>query len=995
MAPTHLEANLLASSTAPTAPPTTAFELQDRGSGGSGGGSDREPADERVRRIVKHQSESCLGEGPIGQPRAVIVSHTNDEQAAQPATLEDRGVRGAFLCCGDIELPLAFATIKREETTVTVVVHAAVHPGCEHGGVPLAFICTSAAEAESWEREMEELTQKVSGRHWGVSKSFIREQYDRWEAERLQHGTKTVAGYFHDIGLGSVFDTTWQWCEAVLSGLEAQEDKTAGDEKALVYYSSKVEKSELYADMELTDYMNLLKSLDLAPAGKRLSYADFIAGECDSLGREKVGRATVFVSHVWKMTAKDFFEVCLAEMSDDDYAWIDLYLHNQYQGAVSTIGDENSMYWVRKFGELVGGIGKVIAVVTDWEAPVMLTRIWCLFELNAAIDTGAELNFVASAAQQRDLSMHLNEKFKQLEALVNSIDVRKCDAKRPHELQDKSIFLNTLRGVEDEVNAKLQREMLRWLCKAAEAVIHRTNPQRPVLSAAEMDLETVEIGPSAARLTWMLERCPWLASGLMMMGVVSMLLAVYGVAVLDISDVNPGPCTAHSNCTTGKYCSNWKLCHDCGDIRHGLCDVIECPPEDSCELNNCCNSTEFLYSCSPKIFPGVADVCQVQGSFSLVEELTADSDYVGFVLAIVAITLLFLGERFVKHQSVRQLRTPPACGAWATRHYIEIKAAVFFIAVLIVPTVLWCTSMLTAPVRGLPLACVAGMFVMVAVCIPLERAIAATTAGASLCVKSGWLWLRLGDVTRAVHIFETAQAQLLSIVGPNAVRWSWIAAAGHARALCQAGRQEEAEAVRQQVETVARQQDTLGPARRFTVAATDFLTPAIVSGEQQGLWFLLRATLAAAVRAPDSEVLRLLAEAVNSSCWVPAGSWPVIAHGMDKEQRTNTEGPLLPEWNDFLDRMARQNEGDEATSVTQEDQQTWEAYRTATIACLEQRVAKLTVYALESALQSRGLLPGRSPSHHRLADGERERTEAQLLGNFFAHPAWAYTSQAT
>jgi hypothetical protein len=114
---------------------------------------------------------------------------------------------------------------------------------------------------------------------------------------------------------------------------------------------------------------------------------------------------------------------------------------------------------------------------------------------------------------------------------------------------------------------------------------------------------------------------------------------------------------------------------------------------------------------------------------------------------------------------------------------------------------------------------------------------------------------------------------------------------------------------------------------------------------------------------------------------------------MDKEQRSNTEG--RPEWNDFLDRMARQNEGDEATSVTQEDQQTWEAYRTATIARLERRVAKLTVYALESALQSRGLLPGRSPSHHRLADGERERTEAQLLGNFFAHPAWAYTSQAT
>ena len=49
-----------------------------------------------------------------------------------------------------------------------------------------------------------------------------------------------------------------------------------------------------------------------------------------------------------------------------------------------------------KFSELVGSIGKVIAIVTDWESPTMLRRIWCLFELNAAIDTGAELRFVAS-----------------------------------------------------------------------------------------------------------------------------------------------------------------------------------------------------------------------------------------------------------------------------------------------------------------------------------------------------------------------------------------------------------------------------------------------------------------------------------------------------------------------------------------------------------------------------------------------------------------------
>ena len=65
--------------------------------------------------------------------------------------------------------------------------------------------------------------------------------------------------------------------------------------------------------MELTDYMNVLKHRDLVPAGQQVSYADFIAAESDSSGRRKVGTATVFVSHVWKMEAADFFEVCINE----------------------------------------------------------------------------------------------------------------------------------------------------------------------------------------------------------------------------------------------------------------------------------------------------------------------------------------------------------------------------------------------------------------------------------------------------------------------------------------------------------------------------------------------------------------------------------------------------------------------------------------------------------------------------------------------------------
>jgi hypothetical protein len=65
--------------------------------------------------------------------------------------------------------------------------------------------------------------------------------------------------------------------------------------------------------------------------------------------------------------------------------------------------------------------------------------------------------------------MNLTDKFQQLERVVSRIDVRSCDAKLPHEITDKKIFLGIMSGIEDEVNARLRKEMQRWLCEPARA----------------------------------------------------------------------------------------------------------------------------------------------------------------------------------------------------------------------------------------------------------------------------------------------------------------------------------------------------------------------------------------------------------------------------------------------------------------------------------------------------------------------------------------------
>jgi len=45
--------------------------------------------------------------------------------------------------------------------------------------------------------------------------------------------------------------------------------------------------------------------------------------------------------------------------------------------------------WANTFKSAVATIGNVALVLSPWHAPIPVTRIWCLWEIFCAIDTGA------------------------------------------------------------------------------------------------------------------------------------------------------------------------------------------------------------------------------------------------------------------------------------------------------------------------------------------------------------------------------------------------------------------------------------------------------------------------------------------------------------------------------------------------------------------------------------------------------------------------------
>ena len=132
----------------------------------------------------------------------------------------------------------------------------------------------------------------------------------------------------------------------------------------------------------------------------RVALSDTLAGQTTPDGRLIVDSATLFLSHAWMMETGEFLDVTIANMGEEDYAWIDIFVYPQFSE-----GDGSTGAWIKRFDNMIVGIGKVVrcrtalpalaccltikvsqvAVMNRWRKPIPLERIWCLFELVCAM----------------------------------------------------------------------------------------------------------------------------------------------------------------------------------------------------------------------------------------------------------------------------------------------------------------------------------------------------------------------------------------------------------------------------------------------------------------------------------------------------------------------------------------------------------------------------------------------------------------------------------
>ena len=158
----------------------------------------------------------------------------------------------------------------------------------------------------------------------------------------------------------------------------------------------------------------------------KCAYLELLDGRRDDLAKPYVAQATVFVSHAWSDPIGNAVDVMEqhALQHPNAYFWIDIFSVNQ-----NVANDFTQEFFTDALKSLIKTVGTVLLVLSPWQAPLLATRAWCLWELHCAINiAGVKLLVHVPASQQDSLDNELLADPAAVVAVLDRINIERAEA---------------------------------------------------------------------------------------------------------------------------------------------------------------------------------------------------------------------------------------------------------------------------------------------------------------------------------------------------------------------------------------------------------------------------------------------------------------------------------------------------------------------------------------------------------------------------------------
>lgn len=186
-------------------------------------------------------------------------------------------------------------------------------------------------------------------------------------------------------------------------------------------------------------------------------------------GKDNVGVANVMLSYTWGYRIEQIVHTIVSKCKKDGfnlkrtYVWMCCFNNNQHR--VSELGDVPFEDFRKIFFHKVTCIGTIWSMMSPWNDPGYLKRVWCVFEIFVAnTENGVSSEIIMPEEEQEKLvdSLLVEEGITNLFDVLSSTKIENAVASRP---QDKA---NILKLVEDdfgytELNIKVNKLLRDWI----------------------------------------------------------------------------------------------------------------------------------------------------------------------------------------------------------------------------------------------------------------------------------------------------------------------------------------------------------------------------------------------------------------------------------------------------------------------------------------------------------------------------------------------------
>ena len=137
---------------------------------------------------------------------------------------------------------------------------------------------------------------------------------------------------------------------------------------------------------------------------------------------DMIGPANVFISHAWKYTFLAVVEALKNHFhcNPDIFVWFDLFCNNQHSAA-----DLPFEWWTGVFSSSIQKIGHTVMILSPWDAPITLTRAWCLYEVYCTVQMKSRFEIAMCNDEKHDFIQALTNRdsYHKISEMIANIDV--------------------------------------------------------------------------------------------------------------------------------------------------------------------------------------------------------------------------------------------------------------------------------------------------------------------------------------------------------------------------------------------------------------------------------------------------------------------------------------------------------------------------------------------------------------------------------------------